>query len=96
MSEAVLHEIGAHGFGHGVFADDAFESEQHAGGFAISDTAIGSETVELVGFLRHGIAIGGGDGVAEPLLAALAQVMPARFTMEVFFPRIESITLTSV
>ena len=41
MGEAVAQEVGAHGFVHGVAADEAFESGEEGGGFAVGDAAVG-------------------------------------------------------
>ena len=71
MGEAVLHEIRMHRLRHRVFADDAFEGEQHAGGLAIGDAAIRVGTGIVVGLLSHRVTIGHAD-IAEPLNFALA------------------------
>ena len=40
MGEAILHKVGMHGFGHGVFADNAFERQQDRSGLAVGNAAV--------------------------------------------------------
>src|SRR6185312_11820152 len=55
MRELIALKPGAHRALHGVFADDALQRQQHAGGLAVSDATIGSVAGKLPRFARHGI-----------------------------------------
>ena len=58
VGEAVAQEVGAHGFVHGVAADEAFESGEKGGGFAVGDSAVGIGVAELEGPTGDGIVVG--------------------------------------
>ncbi len=59
MGEAIAEEVGAHGFVHGVAADEAFESGEQGGGFAVGDAAVGFGVAEFEGPASDWIVIGG-------------------------------------
>ena len=58
MSEAVALEVSAHGFVHGVAADDAFEGDEESGGFAVGNSSVGVGVAELEGPAGDGIEVG--------------------------------------
>src|SRR5258708_2529118 len=69
-SEAVGQEIGAHGVGHGVASDEAFERGERGGGFAVGDAAVGFCVAEPEGPTGDGIVVG-----QEQILETLSLVV---------------------
>src|ERR1700722_5396543 len=58
MGEAIAQEVGAHGFVHGLVADEVLKGRQKSRGFAVGYSAVGIDVAELEGPAGDRIVVG--------------------------------------